>query len=223
MKVIRNKMKAFVRRVHRGISYRLVRVIDGIRDWNMCSHTFTRNMEACIEGSTGYEATCYWTLDEIFKDTDFTANDHFVDVGCGEGRVIAWLLSKKFPGRVTGIELDPELASVAKEWISQRVSNNSVRLIEGDALKQSYDEYTIIYIFRPFEGAYFLHLIKRLEATLTHPIRLYYLTDYFSGRVLANRPGWTMIKRDQVYKKYGLCMWGCPQNYSIWQYTPCES
>ena len=91
---------------------------------------------------------------------------------------------------------------------------------QDNALEQQYDGYNIIYVFRPFSEEYFERLVFRLEAQLSHPIRFYYLTDHKSIHFLKGRRGWKMVKRDFIFRKYGLCVWKCPQYYSIWDYIP---
>lgn len=200
-------------------TYYLVRFIDGMRDRRICGVSLSKRRDTNIEGGNHYAPTCYWNLDEVFKKTKFTEEDHLADIGCGKGRVLAWWLGKKLPGKATGIELDPYVAGVAKKWL-KRYPEERVRLIEGDALKQDYDEYTIIYIFRPFAKEFLIRFLERLEAQLTHPVRLYYMSDQFYREVLWERPGWKGICRRRVYKKYGLCLYGSPQYYSIWKYEP---
>ena len=205
--------------IYPGLTYRIVRLYDAMRDRAICGFSLAKRAEPSVEGGTAYSATCYWTLDAIFSDAEFSSDDSFVDVGCGKGRLLAYMLNRKFPGRITGIEMNPMTAAVARKWI-QRFPQDKVRLIEGDAFSQQYDEYTIIYLFRPFETEYFIRFIQLLEQQLTHPIRLYYMTDQVNGRYLKNRKGWELAFRRTIYKKYGLYMWSSPQKYSMWIYTP---
>lgn len=201
------------------ITYRIVRIIDGIHDRRICGYDLTRRRDTNIEGGNHYAPTCYWNLDEIFKTAKFTEEDSFVDVGCGKGRVLAWWLGKGLPGKCTGIELDPFVAGVAKKWL-KNYPEERVRLIEGNALEQDYSGYTKIYIFRPFAKEFLIKFLERIEAQLTHPVQLYYMSDQFSREVLWNRPGWKGIRRRRIHKKYGLCMYWTPQYYSIWKYDP---
>lgn len=201
------------------ITYHIVRVIDGMRDKRICGCSLSKRRDTNIEGGNNYAPTCYWNLDEVFKNTKFTEEDSFVDVGCGKGRVLAWWLGKNLPGKCTGIELDPFVAEVAKKWL-KRYPEERVRLIEGNALEQDYSEYTIIYIFRPFSKEFLIKFLERIEAQITHPVKLYYMTDQFSHEVLWNRSKWKGLRRRRIYKKYGLCLYGCPQYYSVWEYNP---
>lgn len=201
------------------ITFHVVRIIDGIRDIFLCGSWLARKRVVNVEGATAYEPTRYWALDTIFEDAEFSENDSFVDIGCGEGRVIAWLVKRCFPGQITGIEKDPDVAALAKKWMERR-PNEKVRLIEGDAMEQSYDDYTVFYIFRPFNEEFFERLIQRVEAQVTHPIRFYYHTDYYTKKHLLNRQGWKLVKRKCIWKKYVFFIYLYPQFYSIWDYTP---
>lgn len=200
----------------------VVKIIDGIRDIWFCGSLLARDRSVNVEGATAYAPTWYWALKELFKDAEFTEDDSFVDIGCGEGRVIAWLMYKRFPGQITGIEKDPDVIAIAKKWM-KRHPNEKTRLIEGDAIEQSYNDYTILYIFRPFNEEYFERLILRIESQLTHPVRFYYLTDFYSRKYLTGRKGWKMIKRQQIWRKYRLYIFYAPQFYSVWTYSPNNS
>lgn len=216
------ELKHKVKYLYARYTYRIMFVIDGICDIWFCGSWLSRTREVNVDGATAYAPTWYWALGEIFKDAEFTENDSFVDIGCGEGRVIAWLIHKRFPGQITGIEKDPDVAAIAKKWIAH-CPNEHVKLIEGDAMEQFYNDYTIMYLFRPFNEEFFKRLIQRVESHLTHPIHFYYLTDHYSRKYLTDRQGWTMIKRQYIWKKHGLYIFPVPQFYSIWLYTPNNS
>ena len=212
-------IRNLVRRIYIAITFRIVKVIDVFHDMRLCGYDMSSRRKVHVEGATNYYPSRYWAMDKIFKDSVFKPEDRFVDIGCGMGRVLAYLLEKEFPGHLTGIEKDPYVASVARKWMA-KYKDRQIELIEGNALEQQYNEYTIIYIFRPFSEDYFEQLVLKLEEQLSHPIKLYYLTDHNSIRFLKNRHGWKLIKRDFIFKKYGLCIWRCPQYYSIWNYCP---
>ncbi len=213
-------LKHLVKPIYIRLSVRFVRFIEGIHDIRLCGSLLTRDREVNVEGATAYSPTRYWALDEMFADAVFSEDDSFVDIGCGEGRVLAWLIhDKRFSGQITGIEKDPEVAAIAKKWMS-RHPNEKVKIIEGDAMEQSYKDYTIVYIFRPFNETFFERLIQRIESQITHPVRFYYLSDNYSRKFLVSRQGWKMIKRQPILKKHGLFLYVIPQFYSIWIYTP---
>ena len=196
--MIQNKLKKLVKyithpsKIYIYITYRIVRIIDGFHDRRICGYDLTKRRVTNIEGGNHYAPTCYWTLDEMFRNTKFTEKDHIVDVGCGKGRVLVWWLGKGLPGKATGIELDPYVAGVARMWL-QRYPEERVRLIEGDAMEQDYSEYTIVYLFRSFTK------------------------DFL---ILKDRPGWNMQFREKLTSIYGVKIAKAPQYYSIWKYDP---
>ena len=214
-----HNLKHKVKPIYIRFTFHVVEIMDGCRDVLLCGCWLARRRSVNVKGATSYQPTSYWALDDIFEDAEFNKDDSFVDIGCGEGRVIAWLINKQFPGQITGIEKDSDVAYIAKNWMKRR-KYEKARLIEGDAMEQSYDDYTILYIFRPFNEEFFERLIQRVEVQLTHPIRFYYLTDYYSKEHLANRLGWKMMKRQSIWRKYGLFIYPFPQYYSVWIYTP---
>ena len=219
LKQARTKLRNIIRRVYINTTFRIVQFIDSIHDMRLCGYDMSNRRKVQVEGATNYFPSRYWALDKIFKDAVFTSEDRFVDIGCGMGRVLAYLLEKKFPGHLTGIEIDPYVANIARKWMAKH-KDKQVELIEGNALEQQYNGYNVIYVFRPFSAEYFEQLVFRLEEQLTHPIRFYYLTDHYNVRFLLGRQGWNMIKRDFIFRKYGLCIWKWPQYYSIWDYCP---
>lgn len=216
--VYKNPIK-FVKRAYIVITYRIVRLFDAYHDLRICGTRLTRMYSTGVEGGNAYSGTCYWTLEEIFAGNKLTENDSIVDVGCGQGRLFAFLIKKHFPGKMTGIEYHAPTAEIAKAWTS-KYPEKQIRIIQGDAFAQQYDEFTAIYYFNAFQTEYFVRFIHLLEEQLTHPIFFIFMTDQFHWRYLMGRPGWKGCFRRKTFMKYGLCMWGSTQYYSLWKYTP---
>ncbi|MCQ2192067.1 MAG: class I SAM-dependent methyltransferase [Paludibacteraceae bacterium] len=168
-------------------------------------------------GGTGSQSSPYWVLDEIFCNITLTENDSFVDVGCGKGRVLAFLLRNKAKCSISGIELNEEVANYAKAW-SKRYPN--VTVLNENAFEIDYNQFTVLFLFRPFETETFRKFIEKIEQEISHPIRFIYYADTQSGNLLKDRPGWLMKQRNWVWKKYGLYLSMIPQRWSEWTYTP---
>lgn len=198
-------------------SQRLFQLYDCYWDWRIAGRVLERTEPAYNDETLRSMPTKYHALYEIFRDSELTAEDSFIDVGCGKGRVFAYLLKCHFPGSITGVELNPEVAAVAQAWIKRYPQ---VKIVVGNAFDMNYDDYTVMYLFRPFKRRFVIQLIQLLESQLTHPLRLYFLTDQFSGDYIDQRPQWRLIKRGQVYRKHGLFLFVCPQRYSVWEYVP---
>ncbi len=168
-------------------------------------------------GATGSQSAPYLGLDKILKDLVLTRDDSFIDIGCGKGRVISYMVSRGFPCKLTGIEINPDVSEVARKWTS-RFPN--IEIIEGDAFGLDYNDYTVLFMYRPMEEFTFKMFVELLESTLTHDIRFYYYVDAQSGYYLNDRPGWKLIKREEMFFVRGLYIHKEPQRYSEWVYSP---
>ena len=61
----------------------------------------------------------------MFDGVDVGPNDTIVDVGCGKGRSLNWLIDR-FPGNpIVGIELDPELCTQTARRLQRRSTSRS--------------------------------------------------------------------------------------------------
>ena len=90
----------------------------------------------------------YDDLPALFGAARLRADDVIVDVGCGKGRVINWLLAHHPGNRVYGIELDPEIAAATERRLRRYPA---VRIICGDASTLLPPEATVFYLFNPFD------------------------------------------------------------------------
>ena len=192
---------------------------DLIWDMRICGTSLAKYVETEHRedmGATGSQSTRYWTLDEVFGEMP-SDTDSFIDVGCGKGRVLAYMIKRGFKGKITGVELNETVAEYAGSW-SKKYDN--ITVIAGDAFALDYNDYTVLFMCRPFEPEFFAKFLEKLESELTHRIRLYYWVDQQSGYMLKDRPGWTMKKRRIIYAKYFAPLARTPQGYSVWDYNP---
>ena len=211
-----------IKRKYIGASMRITHFFDGRKDKKICGCSLVKYVPSLYRetmGATGSEATCYWALDKIFEGESFDKNDSFIDVGCGKGRVLAYMQSKGYPCSMTGIELNADVAAYAQKWAEKY---DNITILNGNAFELDYNEYTVLFMGRPFETETFYRFIDQLEEKLTHKIRLFYWWDTQSGAYLEERKGWTQKRRDWIFKSHGLYMYRCPQRYTIWEYTPDE-
>lgn len=91
----------------------------------------------------------YEDLDRVFAGVEAQPDDVIVDVGCGKGRSLNWLLGR-FPGnRIVGIELDPELCAQTARRLRR---HGNVTVVCGDAVELLPPEGRVFYLFNPFDG-----------------------------------------------------------------------
>ena len=206
-----------------GVSWRLAQIYDYFIDRKVCGCSLVRYVPSLYResrGATGSQSTPYPVLKRVFGQYEHTAEDHLIDVGCGKGRVLAHLVNQHFPGKLHGIELNQEVATYAQKW-AKRYDN--VEILSGDAFALDYNQYTKLFMGRPFLPDTFEQFIQKLERELTHPITLFYWVDQQSGHLLDGRPGWQLLRRRWIFKIKGFYMAACPQRYSVWVFTPGQS
>lgn len=167
-------------------------------------------------GATGSQAAPYEGLDIVLKDLDLKPDDSIIDIGCGKGRAIAYMLSHGIINKITGIEINPVVAKIAREWTAKFPN---VEIIEGDAFGLDYNDYDVLYMYRPMDTGAFICFVELLEQTLTHDIKLFYYVDTQSGFYINGRAGWTLEKQEFIYKVHGHYIHKNPQRYSVWTYT----
>lgn len=114
-----------------------------------------------------YGASPYRTLEAIADALSPGPGDVFVDAGCGDGRALC-LMAFRGAGRCIGLELDPELAELARANArSLRGGVGSrIEVVRADASRPAaplLDEATILFLFHPFGLRSVRDLIDRLE------------------------------------------------------------
>lgn len=168
-------------------------------------------------GATGSSATSYSVLKDIIDINKLNENSKFIDVGCGKGRILASLIHRGVKCKLVGIELNEEVAEIAKSW-SKDYDNVEIRC--ENAFDEDMDQYTDIFLARPFETELFKKYIEKLERELTHETNVYIFVDQLLGDFLDNREGWNLEKRGIAYFRKGFFVQYSPQRYSVYKYIP---
>ncbi|MBO4687921.1 MAG: hypothetical protein J5636_05360 [Clostridiales bacterium] len=216
-------MKKFFKRVYWKICSIILRLMDEASDKRICGQSLVKYVKSVYRddangvGMTGSQSTHYIILKRIFSHVTITEKDSFMDIGCGKGRVLAFLLKKHAPCKISGIEINEISGKVAQEWTKKY---EQVNVTLGDAFEIDYDSYTILFMGRPFLPKTFLQFIEHFESGLTHPITLIYWVDQQSGYLLKDRPGWEKQFREKLSTIHGLKVAQTPQGYSVWTYDP---
>ncbi|MCX7781846.1 MAG: class I SAM-dependent methyltransferase [Negativicutes bacterium] len=88
-------------------------------------------------------------------------DDVLVDVGCGQGRVINYWLSRGLRNSIVGIELDP---AIAGQTAAQFARQPNVRIVAGNALEHLPADGTLYYFYNPFAADKVREFAVRLQA-----------------------------------------------------------
>lgn len=119
-------------------------------------------------------------FDRILANFAISAADAIVDFGCGKGGVLISL--SKYPfSRITGVEISPDLADIARDNIRKlRISNVDIRCCDAADFKQL-DTYNYFYFFDPFPSVVMAGVLGNIEQSLTRQPRkvtLIYLNPF---------------------------------------------
>jgi len=125
-----------------------------------------------VYGSTATQSTPLCVV-EILMRPVIGENKHIVDVGCGTGRVIQWLVDHGYEGQITGIEIVPEVAEHARKRF---VGHDNVSIIEGDVLELMPETFDLAYCFNPFTKPQVKRFLDML-ATHKHTYILIYVGE----------------------------------------------
>ncbi|HEY8077127.1 MAG TPA: methyltransferase domain-containing protein [Labilithrix sp.] len=107
------------------------------------------------------------------EHANVTAEDVFVDVGAGIGRVTT-LVHLLTGARAIGVEIQPALVRAARE-LAMRMRADGVVYVEGDAIDKAnaLADGTVFFLYCPFSGERLARLLAALEPIArTRPIRI---------------------------------------------------
>jgi SAM-dependent methyltransferase len=92
----------------------------------------------------------YPQLRRLLRELDLRSDDVLVDVGCGLGRVVC-VAARRDVERIVGIEIDPEMAALARRNASRvRGRRSTVEILIGDAAHCDVRGGTAFVLFNPF-------------------------------------------------------------------------
>ncbi|HEX3965524.1 MAG TPA: hypothetical protein VHZ03_54265 [Trebonia sp.] len=132
--------------------------------------------------SLPYEG-CQWpAVSHALRELRPTASDVFVDFGSGKGKAL--VIAGRLPyRRVVGVELDDELAVVARRNIAQarrRLRAGLVECLTASVLDwQVPDDSSIFFMYNPFLGETFRAAVSAVfESYDRHPRKLHLVYQY---------------------------------------------
>ena len=112
-----------------------------------------------------YQPVGWLKLRRILPPGAVTADDVFLDVGCGMGRAV--LLAAAYPfRRVIGVELSAQLVEIAQDNVDRcraRLRCRDVVLINADAVEYGIpDDVTVVFMNNPIRGAAFAAVVDHV-------------------------------------------------------------
>lgn len=199
-----------------------IRALDAQRDLKICGR-FLEGPETsrfAADGAHEPTATPYFVLEAIFPRLGLSEESCLLDVGCGMGRALAFFADAGLPGRATGIELDPAIASQTAEWTA---AFENLEALQGNALDIPFAPYSHFYLFNPFDNRILLEFISKVEAETTAPVMVAHMSDNGETYSYLGRDGWTLQEHGEFQDALSLPgprrFYEHPQHYSIWRFS----
>lgn len=225
VKVFLLKSKRFFQRLGRispsklknYLNWKIIKAIDYLTDYRITGQSLAKNRKKSLGIGVQYSLTNYLAINEILSHVSLSAEDKIIDIGCGKGRVLAYLLSKKYPCEIYGIEEEKIFANTCIEWTKKY---NNAHVVCSDVFSIDYNDYSVLYLNRSFQGQESFKFIHLLEEQVKHSITVVHPFDQSCESIFENRPGWELQDRKEFFKIHGLQVVGVPRRYSIWKYTP---
>ena len=131
-------------------------------------------------GASNVVNSNYLDLPAMFEGR-INVDDIIVEVGCGRGRVINWLLWRRIDNQIIGIELDPEVAQRTAHRLRR---HQQVSIVTGDVVEVLPAEGTIFYLYNPFDRSVVERFRDRLIDVIDHRCQiLYYNSEHLEAFV----------------------------------------
>lgn len=201
---------------------RFMTFLDIQKDMKICHQSLAKTVVSDDReqtGATNSEPMRYWALDETMDGIEFSADDSFIDVGCAKGRVLAYMLYKKHPCKISGVELKKDVADIALDWTKEY---DNVNVMCASAFDIDYNDYTHLFMFNPFTREMLASFIDLLEGQLKHSVKLIFFGNNIIYKLLMDRKGWTVERTGKTFKRGPICITYYPQRYAIYTYNPDE-
>lgn len=202
--------------IYRKLCGQFTTACDILRDCKITGRSLVKYVPSIDKTkSTGSESTRYWSLDTIFKDFDFSQSGSFIDIGCGKGRVLAFMHSKGYRGQLFGIEHNPDVAEFTKQWADKK---ENITILSGDAFNLNCNDYSFMFFNRPFTQDVFEAFVKKIESEMTHDLTIFCYADTYMSKALKQSGRWEKQDENIVFKKGILAYSYYPLRYTVWKY-----
>ncbi len=149
----------------------------------------------------GYRTSFYGRLEKMARYLKLEGSDVFVDLGCGEGRVVFFVALQKLK-KVIGVEMNKDIIDIARKNLKNlKLRNSPIEFIHTDAAKYDIKEGTVFFMFNPFDAITLEKVLNNLRDSITanpRKIRIVYYAPVHQG--LLDRQDW-LIREGEIENK----------------------
>lgn len=153
-------------------------------------------------------------LRTIFEDVDLVESDVFMDVGCGRGNVISFLLNHGFRGRILGVDVDKRVSEATAERFR---SFGNVQIMHGNAVDFVDSQVNLYYLFNPFDQRVLTPFIEAIETRHSRATLIYFNPQFAA---LFDRDGWIVEHKKTFYGEARHSEVSC--NYYLYNKDGCR-
>jgi SAM-dependent methyltransferase len=164
------------------------------RRWGVCTTgSVTSEIHENDQALHCYEVANYVSLDSMFTAIGVVPDqDVFLDYGCGKGRAVVAAATRPFR-RVLGVELSPDLASIATDNIRRAekyFQSPDVQIIVENAMEYVVPlDVNVIFMFNPFSDYVMAAVLQKISDSLAaapRTIRICYMHPLDEENALAD-------------------------------------
>ncbi len=148
-------------------------------------------------GANDTQSSFYHVMRAVFAHRPLTAGEVVVDVGCGKGRVIRWLIAQGYGNQLLGIELDEAIAARTRRRFA---GSANVEIIAGNALEHIPAEATLFYLYNPFSAATMIRFKDLLRDKFAGKRILILYVNHAHLDVFVGDPAWTVSRTPYPYE-----------------------
>lgn len=154
------------------------------------------------DGIFPVQSASYRILRELIPCLDINANDVFVDIGCGKGRLLGYLNIKKMGAKkYYGVEINKKAAKFACKVFR---NDPKVRIICKDATKATIRDGTVFFLYNPFGPEILDSFLTNLEKTARQGCRIYYLHAVYNDVFNKHERYWKCKKKVTLRPKHHI-------------------
>lgn len=172
-------------------------------DYRIAGCSLQKNL-VCNSGEEIYpvQSASYRILRCLIRELEFESSDVVVDIGCGWGRLLGYLLEKGDQVKeLYGIEINEQAATVACHIFQ---NNPRVHIFHADAVKLYIPSATVLLLFNPFGAGVLENFLDAVEKQAAHPIRIYYIHAVYESVFAERKNRWKLHKRQLLQPKHHI-------------------
>lgn len=196
----------------------IANLYDFLLDIFYCGHFLQKSVDRKIKttGYTSSQSCRYFIIESIFKNLSLRSEGNFLEVGCGQGRVLAFLKHKKTKWQLTGIESNPLALKICHQW----ADNTDITILEKDVFNHNISDYNIFFVGHPFDDNNLSLFIKKIENEVVEKVIVIFVLDIKLGNFISQRKGWSISQRETIYTYHNLPILPHKNRYTIYYYSP---